>query len=221
MAEATGSLSFRDLTLAVATRKYRGIQFVRDWPTETEIATATWSGHTTAEINLADQYLDDAKAIVNEGYKRFKLAHDWGFLTIRTTLTGWVTNTETAVGAPSYSAPSSTVTVDTAMFYPSMVGQVLTFGTSETTWTIDGYTSSTVVTVTGDASGEAAAQEITVTATGFQRLPDDFSGQMIDEKMYFSPDAQGEAIIERPVQGAAGFNYAICVELWIRVSTGY
>lgn len=199
MSEATGSLSFRDLTIAVATRKYRGIQSVGDWPTETEITTTTWAGHDADEITLADRLLDQAKLIVNDGYKRFLIAHDWDFLTTRTTLTGWVTNTETAVGAPTYADPVSTVTVDTAMFFPSMVGQILTFGTSETEWTIAGYTSTTVVTVTGDASGEAAAQEITVTATGVQRLPDDFGGEMIDERMYFSPDALGPAIQEVPM----------------------
>ncbi len=199
MAEATGSLSFRDLTLAVATRKKQGIQFPGDWPTETEIATATWAGHDADEITLADRILNDAKRIVNVGYKRFLIAHDWQFLTTRTTLTGWVTNTETAVGAPTFAAPSSTVTVDTAMFFPSMLGQTLTFGTSETEWVIDGFTSTTVVTVTGDASGEVAAQEITVTATGFQRLPDNFGGQVVDEKMYFAPDALGPAIQEVPM----------------------
>jgi len=201
MAEATSSLSFRDLTVAVATRKYRGIQHDGDWPTEAEITTLTWVGHTTAEITLADQYLDTSKRIVNDAYKRFMFAHDWGCLTERTTLTAWVTATETesAVGGPAYDGTTSTtITVDAAMFYDSMVGQILTFGTSETTWTIASVTSTTVVVVTGDASGEDAAQEITVTATGNQRLPDDFSGEMIDEKMYFAPDGQGEALVERP-----------------------
>ncbi len=199
MAEATGSLSFKNLTDEVATRKYRGIQSVGDWPTETEIAILTWVDHTTAEINLAIKFLNDAKRIVNAGYKRFLIAHDWDFLTTRTTLVGWATVTETAVGAPSFGDPESTVTVDTAMFHPSMVGQILTFGTSETTWTIVGFTSTTVIDVTGDASGEAAGQEITVTATGFQRLPDNFGGEMIDEKMYFAPDALGPAIQEVPM----------------------
>jgi len=205
MAEATGSLSFRDLTLEVATRKYQGIQNVRDWPTETEIATATWAGHTTAEIDEAEIYLTDAKAIVNSGYKRVLSAHPWDALTARTTLTGWASNTETAVGAPTYDGTSSTVTVDAAMFYPSMVGQTITFGTSETIWTIDGYTSSTVITVIGDASGEAAAQEITVNATGFQRLPDDFAGHMVDEKIYLAPGSSGPFLEERPMDIIMGF----------------
>ena len=201
MAEATGSLSFRDLTLAVATRKWRGIQRVRDWPTEAEILDDVWADHTSADIALADTYLADAKEIVNEGYKRFLIAHDWGFLTVRTTLTGWVTATETSVAAaPVYDGTTNTtITVDTAMFYDSMVGQILTFGTSETTWTIASVTNTITVLVTGDASGEAGSQEITVTATGFQRLPDDFGGQMIDEKMYFAPDGRGLAINETPI----------------------
>lgn len=197
MAEATGSLSFWDLVIEVATRMYCGIQSTRDWPTETELAGA-WALHSVAEIALAQEYTDNAKAIVNAGYKRFLIAHDWGFLTERTTLTGWttVTETESAVGGPAYVAPTTTITVDTAMFLPSMVGQTLTFGTSGTEWVIASVTSTTVALVTGDASGEAGAQEITVTATGFQRLPDDFGGQMIDERMYFAPDGQGNAIRE-------------------------
>jgi len=201
MAEATGSLSFWDLVIEVATRNYRGIQSLRDWPTEAELV-GPWAGHDADEIALAQQYTDNAKAIANAGYKRFLIAHDWDFLTTRTTLTGWVTATETesAVGGPAYDGTTSTtITVDTAMFYPSMVGQILTFGTSGTPWTIDGYTSTTVITVTGDASGEVGAQEITVTATGYQRLPDDFGGEMIDERIYFAPDALGDEIVEVPI----------------------
>ena len=196
MAEPTASLSYRDLTLEVATRKYMGILNVRDWPTETEIATATWAGHTTAQIDQAVIYLNDAKSIADAAYKRILAAHTWGFLTKRTTLTGWVTNTETAVGVPTYADPVSTIVVDADLFLPSMVGSVITFGTSETTWTIAEYVSATSARVTGDASGEVATQEITITSTGYQRLPDDFSGEVVDEKFYRNPDSNGPAIDE-------------------------
>jgi len=199
MAEATGSLSFWDLVIAVATRKYRGIQFVGDWPTETEIADILWAGHTTAEITLADRYLDDAKRIANAGYKRFLIAHDWDFLTTRTTLTGWVTATGAADGAPAYGDPESTVTAAAAMFYPSMVGQTLTFDVSGREFVIEAYTSALIVDVTGDASMEADEAVITVTATGYQRLPDDFGGEMIDERIYFAPDGLGDKIVEVPI----------------------
>ena len=199
MAEATGSLSFRDLTTEVATRKYRGIQFVGDWPTESEITAAVWADHTTAEITQADQYLDDAKRITNAGYKRFLIAHDWDFLTTRTTLTGWATATGAASGAPVFGDPESTVTSAAAMFFPSMVGQTLSFDDSEAEFVIEAYTSPTEVDVTGDASGELDAAAMTVTSTGFQRLPDNFGGQMIDEKMYFAPDSLGNFIEEVPM----------------------
>lgn len=262
MSEATGSLSFWDLVIEVATRKYRGIQKVRDWPTEAEITgtatgvysdstttfTATaaifyetmvggtvtfdgtdytvasytstteitvtasaagdtkvitfpeeWDDHTQAEFTLAQQYINDAKAIVNAGYKRFLIAHDWGFLTTRTTLTGWATATGEAKGAPSYSNPLSTVTSDEAMFYPSMVGQTLLFDDSEDEYVITAYTNSKVIVVSGNASDEKDEAAMTVTTTGTQRLPDDFGGQMIDEKMYFAPDGLGNAIQEVPM----------------------
>lgn len=199
MAEATGSLSFRDLTLDVANRKYRGIQHDGDWPTEAEIADEAWDGHVAAEITLADRYLTVCKGIVNAAYKRFLIAHDWGFLTTRTTLTGWATATGVTTVQPVFGDPESTVTALAAMFYPSMVGQMLTFDDSEDEFEIITYTSTTVVEVTGDASGEEAAAAMTVTSTGFQRLPDDFGGQMIDEKMYFAPDGLGVALREVPV----------------------
>jgi len=198
MSEPTGSMSFWDVVAAVAARKYIGSQFPGDFPTETQIDAGSWSGHTADELTEASRWITACKGIVNRAYKRILRAHDWAFLDQAATMTGWATATQTAVGAPSYAAPSSTVTVDAAMFYPSMVGATLTFGTSDTEWTIDGYTSSTVVTVSGDASGEAAGQEITVTADGMQRMPDNFSGEVIGNRIFYPPDGLGEAIQQAP-----------------------
>lgn len=107
-------------------------------------------------------------------------SHRWSFFEPWTTIVLWSTVTGTVSGTPSYSSPSSTVTATAAKFYSTMVGQTLTFDTSGTDYTIDGYTSSTVISVTGDASGETSGDTFTITASGDYRLPDDFGGVASD-----------------------------------------
>jgi hypothetical protein len=131
-----------------------------------------WSSDQTLEINRR----------VNDGYRNFLFSavdnrgkpHRWSFLEPLAQLIVWPTTTGTTVGAPSYSDPSSTITATAAAFYPSMVGKSFTFDTSSTSYTIVSVTSTTVLKVTGDASGEAAADTYTITADGDYRLPDDF-----------------------------------------------
>jgi hypothetical protein len=143
----------------------------------------------------------------------------------------WPTQTGTVVGSPSYDAAAySTITAAAASFYPSMVGRSFTFDTSEVEYTIYSYTSATEIVVVGDASGEAAADTFTVTATGDYRMPDDFAsinglfyiidqniprrkinrynvGQILEKRTFFNeysytPDMF--AIAPEPMTGASG-----------------
>ena len=130
---------------------------------------------------------------LNDGYDRFLKGlvpgsnppqfHDWLFMHPYSTITVWPTMTGAASGAPVYANPTSTVTSAAAMFYPSMIGHSLAFTTGATSYTITTYTSSTVVGVSGDASGEADGDVLTVTADGRYSLPTDFGG-MGDEPVY-------------------------------------
>lgn len=106
-----------------------------------------------------------------KGYRNFIAAFDWSFLKPLATLVLFGTTTGTVVGSPSYSAPSSTVTATASKFSAQMVGQSLTFNASGNGYVVDGYTSATVVTVTGDASGEAPGDLFTLTPNGSYRLP--------------------------------------------------
>lgn len=141
----------------------------------------TYTGVTTA---------NDALKYVKAGYARFLAGldprtgrtHTWSFLQPYSTIDLWTTQTGTASGAPVYSDPSSTITSASAMFYESMVGHDVAF-TGGSSYTITSYTSSTVVVVTGDASGEADGRAMTVTATGYYSFESDFGG-LIENPVY-------------------------------------
>lgn len=134
---------------------------------------------------------------IDAGYRQFlhppvlpneRMAHEWSFLRPLGTLTLWGDVTGTTSGAPSYSATTglSTITATSAKFLATMVGKTFTFDTSELEYTIAGYTSSTVITVTGDASGETSGDTFSVTADGDYVLPDDFGG--LDGDLYYASD---------------------------------
>ena len=72
--------------------------------------------------------------------------------------------TGTMVGQPVFGDPESTVTAD-AIFTEEMVGQRLIFYTSGNSYLIEGYTSSTIVTVTGDAHDETNNDTLTVSGS--------------------------------------------------------
>ena len=120
---------------------------------------------------------------LNEGFRRFKRGvyadesgsrhvHAFSFLqpsTSTATMTFWPTATGTMT------VVTVTITAAAAAFYPSMIGATLTADTSGNTYTINGYTSSTVVTVTASAAADTG-DTFTVTATGIYRLPSDWGG---------------------------------------------
>lgn len=114
--------------------------------------------------------------------------HAWGFFKPEITATMWATATGTVSGQGTYQSSTglTTVTVTAAAFYDTMVGANFTFDTSGTDYVIRSVTSSTVIVLEGDASGETSGDTYTVTATGMYRMPDDFGGIYGD--MHFDPD---------------------------------
>lgn len=86
----------------------------------------------------------------------------------------WATVT---TGVVTVSGAGNTImTSASADFYPSMVGHEIVAVTSGTSYTITGYTSSTIVTVDADASADTG-DTFTVTADGNYTLPSTFGGE--------------------------------------------
>lgn len=166
------SLTFQNLYEAYADKRYSG-------------------GH---DAMSADQETI-AKAAVNEAYGKFLAAHNWAFLEQRETLDLWADASGDLTGAPVHAAGASTVTVDSDTFYDNMVGRNLAFTASGNTYPIESYTSATVVDVTGDASGEAADDTVTVSELGYYPLPDDFGGDVLGPPTFVDTQA---TLTERP-----------------------
>ncbi|MHC4179715.1 MAG: hypothetical protein ACYSWU_19565, partial [Planctomycetota bacterium] len=80
-------------------------------------------------------------------------------------------------GAEAFTITAVTkITATAAKFYASMEGADYTFDTSSTDYPILSYISTTVVYLTGDATGEASGDTFTITSAGRYRLPDDYGG---------------------------------------------
>lgn len=105
------------------------------------------------------------------GEARFAIAHDWGCLRPRLSFTLWADVAGTV--SATHVAGTSTVTATSALFYASMIGHSIVIATVGT-FTITGYTSTTVISVSGNAT--CTAKAFTITADGIYRLPDDFGG---------------------------------------------
>lgn len=104
-----------------------------------------------------------------------KAAHRWSFLTPSTTIVTFPAFSKTVDGTPVKDNGTSTVTLTTADFVAAHVGQVMKFATSGNEYVIASFTSTTVVKVTGDASGETADDGITIDNDDLL-LPDNFGG---------------------------------------------
>lgn len=126
----------------------------------------------------------DVTACIKRGLRNFYFpprteqqpAHRWSFLRPRATFTIWddLVTADAVTATISYSDPTSTVTASEAAFYPSMVGKSLVTA-SENSYTITGYTSSTVVTLTEDASGDTG-DIITIDSEDTFTMPFDYAG---------------------------------------------
>ena len=107
-------------------------------------------------------------------------AHRWSFLRPTTTISVWGLLDGLLNGAPTYSAPSSTLTAKAGSdpFYPSVVGRSISLTTSggvTTAYAITEYVSATQVKVAGDLSGIYVADNVwSIAATGDFRLPDNY-----------------------------------------------
>lgn len=138
------------------------------------------AGTTAAAPPQDAPTLQQVKDYVNGGIRMFLLdapRSGWRFQQPTASITLWATATSTANGAPSKDNGTSTVTVDGAIFYPEMVGHNLVFSATSNSYAITAYTSTTVVTVSGDASSEADGDTVTITADGNYTLPATFGGE--------------------------------------------
>jgi hypothetical protein len=148
MAESTLSLTFEDLARSTA-------------------FDLGWGRKADAAEGLSSAQVANVEAANKAGYRDFLAAHDWSFKRPRVTFTLWTTATGTAAAGLT-----TTVTSTTAKFFPSMIGHEIVF-LSGNSYTITGYTSSTVITVDSTAVADSSTT-FTVTADGVYRLPDDY-----------------------------------------------
>jgi len=143
MAEPTISLSFADIWKDVAERRYND----RDPDQEQE---------------------DWAKRMTNLGYLKFLRERPWRFLAPNTTLTAW--DDVAVVAGTTVTSSGTTLTASAASFYREMIGATITIASTD--YTIEAYTSTTVVTIS--AAPSASAVTFAITGAGSCRLPDGF-----------------------------------------------
>lgn len=166
----------------------------------TRLSWGTSAAPASEPVTWSQDQLDELQRIIDEGERQrlstpqvgpFSAGHPWSWLHPTADFVIWATATGTA-GVPAKDNGTSTVTTTAATFYDTMVGFNLVFGTSGNSYPIASYTSSTVVVVTGDASGEADAQTVTVTATGNYQLPDDFG--ILEDNITYDASGRGERL---------------------------
>jgi hypothetical protein len=140
---------------------------------------------------------------IQAGYRKFLYprlpdgqgVYQWGFLTPLTSITLYAsiaTTSGTTVSAVKDNG-TSTVTASAAAFYPEMIGQSIVI-TSVGTFTITAYTSSTQITVSGDASA-ASASTFSIDPSGVFRMPDNFID--IQGKLTYEPDEGTVPMVKR------------------------
>lgn len=163
MAEPTSKLTLSELVLEAAVKMgvaYYGVS-------GTEIAQVPTDAHDLAECkrhvnNAVRMFIADAPP-----------GSGWRWIRSLVTAYLWPSATGTVSTAVHLSG-STTITAATGTFYATMEGKSITFA-SAGTFTITGYTSSSVIVVSGNASA-AASQAWSITADGDYRLPTSFSG---------------------------------------------
>jgi hypothetical protein len=166
--------------------------------TELETEIGRYLGWHRTKGNWSANQVADNVVIQKRGLRQFyfpprskdqiarnEQAHRWTFLRPRATLDIWddLIEDDAITATASYADPVSTVTASAAAFYPSMEEKTLTFVTTGNTYVIDGYTSSTVVTVTGDASAETGV--ITIDSEDIFTLPWDYGGMTGDGRFKY------------------------------------
>lgn len=160
MAEATLALDFEGLMKLTA-------------------EAAGYGYRATTGDGLSSNAVIEIGLYVESGYRDFINAYDWSFTRPVTTSVLW-----SAASDAIADATATTIASTTDTFFPTMVGSTITFTVSGNTYLIDGYISSTIVSVTTSPVGEAALAAFTIATTGEYRLPDDFGGLAGD--VYFA-----------------------------------
>jgi hypothetical protein len=159
--------------------------------TEIETEIGRFLGYDRTVGNWSANQVADALAIAKRGIRQFyfpqrtraqelagEKAHRWSFLRPHDTLDIWddvIADDAITVSTAVYADPVTTVTASASVFYPSMEEKTMAFDENSNTYVIDEYVSSTVVKVTGDASGEAG-NTITIDSEDLFTLPWDYGG---------------------------------------------
>jgi hypothetical protein len=146
-------------------------------------------GYSRTSTNWSAAQTTEIEKVIQSGLRRFYYpggsgvdGYEWTFLKPTTSIEIWsdiAIGTTTVTGVES--GGSSTITATASSFYPTMIGNSLVI-TDIGTYTITGYTSATVVTVSGDAT--CAGKTFSIATTSCYQLPDDFGamyGQMTFE----------------------------------------
>lgn len=116
---------------------------------------------------------DRLENLVKEALRYVWMVQDWIWQLKKADWNVWTTKTGAASGAPVKDNGTSTVTAAAAMFHESMIGHNVAF-TGGSSYQITAYTNTTVVVVSGDASGESDGGAMTVTADSDYAMPADF-----------------------------------------------
>lgn len=136
--------------------------------------------------------LDRIKGYVNGGLRMFLMdapPDGWRMQQPVANTVVWATVTTGAITVTT----GTTLTSASADFYPSMVGHAIVADTSGNTYYITGYSSSTVITVHVNATGETG-DTFTITADGNYTLPSDFGGEYSGDISYTAGANPGASI---------------------------
>jgi len=165
MAEATLSVAYEDLQKDVG----QLLGYGRD-----TADTNRWTTDVTTEVDeiikAATRRFYNPGLIMGQGQP----AHRWSFLRPLATI---VVNADIAVDSDvtvTGEADGTVTATGGTPFFASLVGRSIVI-TGDATYTISGYTSSTVITVSTDASSASGAT-FSITTEGLYGLPDDFGG---------------------------------------------
>lgn len=120
---------------------------------------------------LNDGYHEVLRGIIYDREGNAVAQHPWSALKPQASMTLWGGFTAQTISAGG--TGNTTLTAAVATFFPTMVGATITGVQTETEYTIVTYTSSTVVVVDADASGDTT---FTMAPDGVNRLPSDWGG---------------------------------------------
>lgn len=182
MAESTSSLIYETYRVEIA--HYLGYGRT----------AASWSAARLAAIT----------SCLNSGLRQFYVQGkwEWSFMREIATMVLWadvVVDTGVTVTGVRDNG-TSTVTATAATFYPEMVGRSIII-TGDATYTITGYTSTTVIIVSGDASGASGAT-FSIASAGLYRLPDDC--QDVEGAITFASESGERTMIQKPEEWIRG-----------------